>query len=1037
MHYSIIIQGQAPNGYFTWQQGNYRFKNPYITMMKILFTPDSTTTAAFTNVDTKNTVTNGKGEKVEFDKGYYTLAEILAMLNEMTACGFSIITSTNSFGCIHITTSTTIDFSNAPDIREILGITETNLPAAIYDGKNIIDITRNRQVIQVFSSIIRTSDLKIADQNNNLLTTMMIDDPQANYFRKIEDICIPICNRFDKLYFTFKDLDGNLMNLTGVFELQLTIDDVVDKDDKSNSISSFSQFSLSQVCNTPKTVVKLENPLSFKQCYISSISLYTDFKLFNVDSDQLIKVYGDKTNTELTAEIEIPRGQYTIEELLALLNCSDSLFELIYYGENAFRVTISDFNYIDFSQARTIMTILGISDTKITEAEGQEIRFPLTSECNKISVTNKVKNFTKTFELSTGLYTWSEFVDMLKRTLEDFVGTITLNEYDDYIEFIAEDDFYFNRVETESLNTIQKYYWLKWYTLVQNIQSNLLEKPDLNILDPSFNTNDAFWVEDDLCFCIYPDYTLTMDHEFAFFNMNVKVNINSTEKTFTHSICESTLQKFCDAFKSWLDTNYTGLVTLTYDDNGNPVFKSTNTTFTATWNNFNVPVERLATSSYVQYTIKMSSTNVKDVNVYSHDFLCDEVFDITVQNKTTLQKVETTYTVPAGHYSSQALCALIANFINETAKTVGVNNAGVQVYGGPSRYAVYGGNNITWTLQAQHSKDYYIMNPNTTTYYTYDQPHLPRYYMRLNKELKPMRKWDVNVSVNPSETTTVMQGNGLLNKVLCGICNLTKKFNPSSSGIIGYSYWDDRFLYSGNSKCSCCFTQYTTEIEPSIRNKIITYTTPIGNRSYIILRQDGFTCTLPAHTFIYTNAAGTAKTLNISQRGRTTQQNTIEYMNKLFESNGLDIQWTVAEEGYKLLTLGGTYSGTFFNLNVLGIRNIDVKANYILWPYNIPNSTVSCRVARGHYMSESPCDITNNLSNLKLYCNIVKSKTKPLLSNIPIDDLNKNYFYKNRLLIPCLEFLDRLEYEFRDENDKELSFLGTIYLLLTFTTQSK
>ena len=42
----------------------------------------------------------------------------------------------------------------------------------------MIDITRNQQLIQVFSSIVKTSDLKISNQNNNLVTTMMIDDPE-------------------------------------------------------------------------------------------------------------------------------------------------------------------------------------------------------------------------------------------------------------------------------------------------------------------------------------------------------------------------------------------------------------------------------------------------------------------------------------------------------------------------------------------------------------------------------------------------------------------------------------------------------------------------------------------------------------------------------------------------------------------------------------------------------------------------------------------------------------------------------------------
>ena len=61
-----------------------------------------------------------------------------------------------------------------------LGRRAVILPASFY-GWNVIDITRNRQVIQVCSSLVRSSDLKIANQDNNLLTTMIIDDPEVNY----------------------------------------------------------------------------------------------------------------------------------------------------------------------------------------------------------------------------------------------------------------------------------------------------------------------------------------------------------------------------------------------------------------------------------------------------------------------------------------------------------------------------------------------------------------------------------------------------------------------------------------------------------------------------------------------------------------------------------------------------------------------------------------------------------------------------------------------------------------------------------------
>ena len=89
-------------------------------------------------------------------------------------------------------------------------------------------------------------------------------------------------------------------------------------------------------------------------------------------------------------------------------------------------------------------------------------------------------------------------------------------------------------------------------------------------------------------------------------------------------------------------------------------------------------------------------------------------------------------------------------------------------------------------------------------------------------------------------------------------------------------------------------------------------------------------------------------------------------------------------------------------------------------PYDDERMLDNTRTLFGDY----PVDITNGVSNIKLYWNVVKSKTRPLLSNIPLEDL-----YKNRIMIPCSDRLERLEYEFRNENDELLSFLGNIDLL--------
>ena len=57
---------------------------------------------------------------------------------------------------------------------------------------------------------------------------MIIDDPKDDYIRTVENTCIPMIYRFDRLMYVFKDVDDNIIHLNGKFELQLTLEDVCD-----------------------------------------------------------------------------------------------------------------------------------------------------------------------------------------------------------------------------------------------------------------------------------------------------------------------------------------------------------------------------------------------------------------------------------------------------------------------------------------------------------------------------------------------------------------------------------------------------------------------------------------------------------------------------------------------------------------------------------------------------------------------------------------------------------------------------------------
>ena len=107
MHYSILIQDSPINGSFDWINP-YKFRNPFITSMTVLFKPNQ---VMFNIVGSTNVETNINGEEVTISPGYYTLTEIIAILNTMINTTFSISTMDTSYECIWIHSPYSIDFT--------------------------------------------------------------------------------------------------------------------------------------------------------------------------------------------------------------------------------------------------------------------------------------------------------------------------------------------------------------------------------------------------------------------------------------------------------------------------------------------------------------------------------------------------------------------------------------------------------------------------------------------------------------------------------------------------------------------------------------------------------------------------------------------------------------------------------------------------------------------------------------------------------------------------------------------------------------
>ena len=156
----MLIQGLLTNGTFE-RIDPYKYRNPTVTSITVLFTPYQ---GIFNNVDSTNVVANSNDEEVTICPGYYTIDEIIAILNTMTDTTFSISTKASRYGYFWMQSPHTIDLTNSPDIREILGLEgRAVILLSFFYVLNVIDFTRNRQVIQVYSSLVRSPDLKIAN----------------------------------------------------------------------------------------------------------------------------------------------------------------------------------------------------------------------------------------------------------------------------------------------------------------------------------------------------------------------------------------------------------------------------------------------------------------------------------------------------------------------------------------------------------------------------------------------------------------------------------------------------------------------------------------------------------------------------------------------------------------------------------------------------------------------------------------------------------------------------------------------------------
>ena len=121
-----------------------------------------------------------------------------------------------------------------------------------------------------------------------------------------------------------------------------------------------------------------------------------------------------------------------------------SLFELVYSGENAFHITMTDFYTIDFTNAPEIQSILGFESSVLVKGLDNPRLFFLSTSCNQIMVTNGTTSYV--LSMFSEYYTFLEFIVVVNNKMFIVLSIISMKIEKKYVTFnIQREGWYFDR----------------------------------------------------------------------------------------------------------------------------------------------------------------------------------------------------------------------------------------------------------------------------------------------------------------------------------------------------------------------------------------------------------------------------------------------------------------------------------------------------------------------------------------------------------------------------------------------------------------
>jgi len=1079
----------------------YNFpNNSFITDITITLQPLTDGLPIFQNINTGNTIlvqslggSTSDYTSIPIPNGAYTIDQLSAQINNSLALynvTLDIIIKGNNFGKAKLTTNRNIQFHKAPDLIKVFKFKQF-YSKGTYVSDGIIDITTGCQTLNVYSSIIKSAPQSVSHSANNLLCSFSIKDLTKPNTQHFTNVFIPVHQYNNFVDFILTSVETNQkVNFNAILNVYINIS-TIQTHIKTDTIEDAIQLNLINTTNitipinNPHTTINFNNDIQLpNNSYITRLSLLADAKIHNITSTQIVVIDG--------AQIIFNPGTWDINQLMDKLNTGNAIFNLVISGKDTYKVHITDFQSIDFSNAHQIKNILGIEDDQMSGINIVK-QYPVNDTNNKVVVSDGDSAISNVV-IPNGNYSFDDYLSMLESKLRLSTPLVSIDQRSDkyvqfnfsqYIKFVRDqsnlngwfNDFnqYFDSCVQKTVGLDEEFYIPQDTTFTIELLNSSesysgtvskgYHKPIdiLNRLCNLINTTGYKWLVRDGNLIArnndVPRVNVTWSHDIGYKVVNTSVH---RFEVYYQRVCRKGV-RYCDG-----TTNYTFNSTENFVHLDSPISIRTNINIESTQQVFSNDYSIAAGDYSFDVLAKGIIDNVN--SLYGKTMLSGSA------NK-MLYKVDLVVSEAVIQFSdSNAEGGSFLNFIN-LPRVVDANNSEfvMGVFGWlTGSLTVPAGTQFTFIRQEEEESGvephvFTIPTDYTGTIYNimYNVRNMLNTYYNVTNAFLLYRQ-AVCVYLKQADVVgkfgRVGNGHELLDYFTIPESFITNtniyvytKVNPTFTLPKGYYTQEEECSYVKSSVESLNVWDkvidkpcWSTVLERRIQR--ITGATCCSltshNPLWLVCKPNGSVFNTGLYTNVnlhfidpnedismytnqidYTGSDGSSWRGNITSQP-TTQEDCVEQMNAMFASKGLAISWKKQETCYSIVADEPfKLGGSFFSNSLLKSIKPGHNQTSQVWTWNYYNDAVYEISGYETIMSKKVINITNSKEVAKVYCDLVKSYHSCDCLLTNLHIVDLKKNYSSSLeLIPIKTSFRTISVKVRDLDDKDYSFAGTIYL---------